>query len=94
MPMLSICLDDRSYAALQRCAAERGRSVKDLAEAAVADAAIQNDPQSEPPRLPPLPTRKSTVPVPRSPTPPPPPRTPEDGQRPQTPEDGRPVHTR
>lgn len=82
MPMLSICLDERSYAALQRCAADRGRSAEDLAEAAVSDAAIQNDPQSEPPRMPPLPLR------------PQPPRTPEDGQRPQTHEDGRPVHTR
>ena len=38
MPMLSICLDERSYAALQRCAADRGRSAEDLAEAAVSDA--------------------------------------------------------
>lgn len=93
MPVMTLYLDDRSFAALQRCAAAHGRSVEDLAEAAVSEAAIQNDPDAAPPRLPPFPTRKSTVPVPRSPTPPPP-RSPEDGQRPRTPEDGRPVHTR
>lgn len=50
MPTLQIYLDDRSFAALERCSASLGRSIEDLAEAAVADAAVKGDP------LPPVPT--------------------------------------
>ncbi len=40
MPVLSCYVDDRTLEILEREARERGRTVEDLAEAAIAEAAI------------------------------------------------------
>ncbi|MDP3405075.1 MAG: hypothetical protein Q8S03_10325 [Brevundimonas sp.] len=78
MGQLTIYVDDLTEAALKRCAAALGRDWGELAEAAVADAAIRNDPG----------------PAPDHGAPPRPPRTPEDTQTVTTPEQGQPVITR
>ena len=40
MPMLNCYIDDRTLAALERFSIETGRSITDLAEAAISNAAI------------------------------------------------------
>lgn len=54
MPILTLHIDDRSHAALERCAASLGRDITDLAESAVSDAAIMNDPDRSLTGQPPL----------------------------------------
>lgn len=44
MASLTIYIDDRAFAALERCALASERTVTDLAEAAVEDAALHADP--------------------------------------------------
>ena len=44
MPALTVHVDDDALARLQRCANDMGRTVDDLAEAAISEAAMQAAP--------------------------------------------------
>jgi hypothetical protein len=46
MPFLTVYVDDRTMEALKEFSEKDGRSVEDLAEAAVADAALRSLPDS------------------------------------------------
>lgn len=78
MPVLQIYLDPRPTERLTRAGQALGRSIEDLAEAAVSEAALAYErPQSGRPAQPPLRFQ-----------------TPEGSLTPASPEGGRPIQTR